>query len=472
MITKTSIRIPEYIELVIEKLENAGFEAYIVGGCVRDSVIGITPNDYDVTTSAEVSEMKEVFKDMKLIPTGEKHGTVTILSNGMPVEITTFRLDGGYEDHRHPDSVTFTRKLSEDLARRDFTINAMAYSKRTGLIDLYGGIVDIKEKKIRAVGDPYKRFDEDALRILRGIRFAAKLGFKIEPTTYEAMNSLKGNLSFVSVERIYKELSGMLETKNAVALQRVLLKYREIVFEIIPELRPSNGLEQENKYHCYDVYTHIVYCVGATPNDLSKRLAMLLHDIGKPAAEKIIDGRQRFLGHPEKSVEIAETIMRRLKAPNNITEKVLTYVKFHEYIKDPLKEMRINEEATLTNAFIGHFVKEIGDGELAVDMCDIFKADLAGKSDFAHNRTASLIDRICLMIYNYVSSGKCYKVSQLDISGNDLINAGIKPGKQIGEILNMLLDEVINEKIPNSKDKLLERAIIENKTQYLEEINK
>ena len=461
-----NLKIPEETGTVIKLLEESGFEAYIVGGCVRDCLLGREPADFDVTTSAKVEEMVSVLSDYKLKLGGAKHGTVMAIVNGVPVETTTFRVDGAYADHRHPDEVVFTKKLSEDLKRRDFTINAMAYSPITGLVDNHSGTEDLKNRIIRAVGDPQLRFREDALRILRAVRFAAKLDFTIEENTYMAMLDNREALKFVSVERIYKELEGVFSAPDGKALERVLRDYKEIFFEIIPEMRVCDGFPQKNVFHCYDVYNHIVKCVGAVENNFILRLTMYFHDIGKPAAETYgPDGAQHFHGHPELGAEMTDKILQRLRAPNRVRVKTALYVSHHEDFKDIMKNARNDGKMSLapatgviTGPIIGMFIKKVGSPEDAVELSKILRADLAGKSELAIKWTAPAVDEAAKMIYNYAAEKRVYRTSQLAVKGSELKKIGVPPGELTGKILDELLDEVILEKIDNNKECLLSLA--------------
>lgn len=274
---------PKNVDTAINLLQSAGFEAYAVGGCVRDSLLGKTPNDWDITTSAKPEDMKSVFADFHCIDTGIKHGTVTVVIDGEPLEITTFRLDGEYEDNRHPKSVTFTSDLGADLGRRDFTVNAMAYSKMTGTVDLFGGQNDLKNGIIRCVGDPDRRFNEDALRILRALRFASALDFEIEEKTAQSLLKNRALLGNISEERIAKELLKLVCGKGA---KRILTDFAPVLFEILPELQPMYKNSHDNPHHCYDIYEHTLIAVESIDSEPTLRFAMLLHDCGKPAVKK------------------------------------------------------------------------------------------------------------------------------------------------------------------------------------------
>ena len=312
---------PKNVDTAINLLQSAGFEAYAVGGCVRDSLLGKIPNDWDITTSAKPEDMKSVFADFHCIDTGIKHGTVTVVIDGEPLEITTFRLDGEYEDNRHPKSVTFTSNLSADLGRRDFTVNAMAYSKKTGTVDLFGGQNDLKNKIIRCVGDPDRRFNEDALRILRALRFASALDFEIEEKTAQSLLKNRALLGNISEERIAKELLKLVCGKGA---KRILTDFAPVLFEILPELQPMYKNSHDNPHHCYDIYEHMLIAVESIDPEPTLRFAMLLHDCGKPAVKKFDEnGVAHFYGHQRISAEISAQILARLKVSNKFRDEIL-----------------------------------------------------------------------------------------------------------------------------------------------------
>lgn len=319
---------PKNVDIAINLLQSAGFEAYAVGGCVRDSLLGKTPNDWDITTSAKPEDMKSVFADFHCIDTGIKHGTVTVVIDGEPLEITTFRLDGEYEDNRHPKSVTFTSDLGADLGRRDFTVNAMAYSKMTGTVDLFGGQNDLKNKIIRCVGDPDRRFNEDALRILRALRFASALDFEIEEKTAQSLLKNCALLGNISEERIAKELLKLVCGKGA---KRILTDFAPVLFEILPELQPMYKNSHDNPHHCYDIYEHTLIAVESIDPEPTLRFAMLLHDCGKPAVKKFDEnGVAHFYGHQRISAEISAQILARLKVSNKFRDEILFLVSNHD----------------------------------------------------------------------------------------------------------------------------------------------
>ena len=320
--------IPSYARTALDRLTAAGHEAWLVGGCVRDLLLGRTPGDYDITTAALPEETEGVFAGEQLIETGLRHGTVTVVLEGCPLEITTYRVDGTYADARHPDQVTFTRSLREDAARRDFTVNAMAYHPDRGLWDGFGGRADLEKGLLRCVGDPETRFREDALRILRAVRFASVLGFTLEPATAEAARRTAPLLGQIAPERLSAELTKLLCGPGA---GTVLGEYPDILGALIPELGPMVGFDQRNLHHCHDLLTHTAAAVDNIPPDPALRLAMLLHDVGKPETFSLgEDGQGHFYGHAKRSVELADAILRRLRYPNHLREKAVTLIRFHD----------------------------------------------------------------------------------------------------------------------------------------------
>ncbi len=442
------MELPSHLYNVLDKLNQKGFEAYAVGGCVRDSILGLPLFDFDITTSAKVDEIKEVFADFKTIDTGIKHGTVTLILDGITYEITTFRSDGEYLDNRRPESVTFVASLKEDLKRRDFTINALAYSKSTGIIDLFGGLEDLKNGIIRAVGEPTKRFDEDALRILRAIRFSAKLGFEIEENTKNAMILRKKNLKNISFERIFAELTKTLTEKNS---HNALYHYFEVISTVLPELTVCYGFDQKSLSHDYDVYLHTLKSLEI----LEKRTpilvwAVLLHDIGKPCTCVFgTDGYNHFPKHMFLSVEIAEKILTRLKAGNDFKRRVLALIRCHDdYFNDKYS--------------VKKFLNEY-DEELFEDLIALKKADLYAHSQHGISKYESFYFKTISNFNKIRKNGECYRLEDLKISGNDLIDLGFEDIK-IGEVKNKLLDMVMRGEIANEYSQLVFEAtkMIEN----------
>ncbi len=432
------LKIPDYALEAINALESAGFEAYVVGGCVRDMLMGKDISDIDITTNALPEETKKVFSSKKTIDTGIKHGTVTVLVDKMPVEITTYRIDKGYSDGRHPDSVAFTRSLREDLARRDFTVNAIAYNPKTGIVDPFDGEYDIKNMIIRCVGQAEKRFGEDALRILRGLRFSSVLGFTLEADTMSATINCRHLLKNVSAERIYSELSKMLCGKD---IRRVLLTYVEVFEEILPELKRMNGFNQRNFHHCLDVWAHTAAVVSSIEPIPHLRFAALFHDCGKPDCFSLgSDGVGHFYKHARKSTDKAEVALTRLKSDNFTKNRVMQLVKLHDTPIEP-KENVIKKK-------LGKYGEE-----LFFDLIKLQRADNMGMSpDFRYRQeTYGQIESIAREI---LSTQQCFSLKDLAINGNDLKALGIS-GKDIGTALKKLLNAVIDGKAENTKEALI-----------------
>lgn len=439
------IDIPINIKNVLSVLYKNGFEAFLVGGCVRDFILGKVPYDFDITTNALPHEMKECFKEYKVIETGLSHGTLTVVSEGENIEITTYRKDGEYKDGRHPLSVEFTPSLEEDLKRRDFTMNAIAYSEKDGFVDFFGGINDIQNKVIKAVGDPYERFNEDKLRIMRGIRFSSQLSFEIESETKDAIFYLKDGLKEISAERISVELDKLLMGDNVYS---VLTEYAEVLSIVIPEIKPCIDFEQKNPYHIYTVWEHIAKAVEKSSKKIEVRLSMLFHDIGKPRCFTVDEkGIGHFKGHEEISAEMAKEIMHRLKKSNDIIKIVSTLVSMH-YIK-PSKEN--NDE--FSDKQIRKILSKISREEFFL-LTDVLRADSMSKAEFALERLPA-IDRMEKKAKEMYEREECLSLKDLAVNGNDISDLGYK-GKEIGDTLSFLLDAVISEKVVNEKKKLIE----------------
>ena len=433
--------LPKKVVYIIGLLEDAGYEAYAVGGAVRDSIMGITANDWDITTSALPDEVKAVFADFDVIETGIKHGTVTVLIDGEPFEITTYRVESQYSDHRHPDFVDFSRNLKDDLRRRDFTMNAIAFSP-SGFIDPFGGQEDIKNRIIRCVGNADERFDEDALRILRAARFSSVLGFEIDGSTRTAMSKSKAFLRGISAERVFTELKKLLCGQNVFA---VLDGCRDVVFEVIPELCACDGFDQRTPHHVHDVYGHIIRSVEAVRCDVTLRLAMLLHDVAKPNCFFLGDDKKgHFYGHHKLSAEAARTILRRLKCDNDTLDDVVFLIENH------MTELR--PEKKLVKRRLGR----MGERRLRM-LVEVQKADTIGCG------TGENMDKLFeyeKLIDEVVEEGLCFSLKSLAVNGRDIIDEGIAQGAQIGKVLDYLLECVIEEKVENSREKLIEQAKI------------
>lgn len=434
---------PKNVDTAINLLQSAGFEAYAVGGCVRDSLLGKTPNDWDITTSAKPEDMKSVFINFHCIDTGIKHGTVTVVIDGEPLEITTFRLDGEYEDNRHPKSVTFTSNLGADLGRRDFTVNAMAYSKMTGTVDLFGGQNDLKNKIIRCVGDPDRRFNEDALRILRALRFASALDFEIEEKTAQSLLKNRALLGNISEERIAKELLKLVCGKGA---KRILTDFAPVLFEILPELQPMYKNSHDNPHHCYDIYEHTLIAVESIDPEPTLRFAMLLHDCGKPAVKKFDENSvAHFYGHQRISAEISAQILARLKVSNKFRDEILFLVSNHDRW-----ELYENTEK------MPRYLSKFGlDGVL--NLLKVMRADVLAQSPEYRYRLDQIADAE-ETAKNLAAQKPCLSLSELQINGRTLIDIGIPQGRKLGAVLAQLLDEVIDGVTKNTQEALTTRA--------------
>ena len=440
---KFNIKLPREAEDIIKRLNEHGYEAYVVGGCVRDSILGRTPNDWDICTSATPNKIIEIFKDFEVIPTGLQHGTVTIVIDHTPYECTTFRIDGDYSDNRRPDKVEFTTDIVQDLSRRDFTINAMAYNPKTGLIDPFGGAEDIKMKVIRCVGNAEERFTEDALRILRAIRFSAQLDFNIDSSTDNAIELLYKNLNNISVERITSELNKMIVCPQ---FYRQML-YRQFLFTlIIPELTECVLYNQHNPYHQYDLYTHISFAVGCGDRDLVTELALLLHDIGKPKCQVFDEhGVAHYYEHAKVGAKLADERMKALKYDNDTRKKVVELISYHD--------ATFNEEPKHIKKWLNKIGEEQFKRLLKVRYADIFAQNAMNIS-----QRLNQIERIQKRLEEVLASEQCFKLKDLAVNGNDLMQIGIPQGREIGNTLNWLLDMVINGEVNNDKNELLNLA--------------
>lgn len=433
--------IPAEIRLILERLRENGHEAYIIGGCVRDSILGNQPKDYDVTTSALPEETERVFRDHRVIETGLKHGTVTVLVNKTPVEITTYRIDSDYSDNRRPDSVTFTKSLEEDTSRRDFTMNAIAVDESGNIKDFHGGIDDINNKIIRCVGDPDKRFSEDALRILRAVRFSSVLAFNIEEKTKAAIFRNKDLLKNISRERIAGEFVKLLCGKNA---GKIITEYIDVIGVFIPEALPMKGFDQKNYHHIYDVLEHTAHAVDNAPTEPILRLAAFLHDIGKPSTFTVKDGIGHFYGHAAVSAQMSRDILNRLKFDNYTKDTVIKLVKLHDG--------QIAETETAIKRFMNRHSPEI-----FFMLLQLKRADNLAQAPQYHTRT-EMLDRLRLIAEDILGREDCFSLKQLAVNGKDLIEIGYKPGRDIGDCLSFLLDSVITQQTDNDKETLLQLA--------------
>lgn len=438
------IQMPPKAEYIIQKLEENGYEAYIVGGCVRDCILGRIPGDWDITTSATPGQVKEVFD--RTVDTGIEHGTVTVMLDKEGFEVTTYRIDGEYEDSRHPKSVEFTGNLAEDLARRDFTINAMAYNPRQGLVDLYEGLDDLRKKRIRCVGCAGQRFDEDALRILRAVRFAAQLQFEIEEQTAAAIREKAPQLKNISAERIAAELVKLLTSPCP---QKIHTAYElGVTSVILPEYDRIVGVRQNTPNHIYTVDVHTLKALGNIEPKAYLRLTMLFHDFGKPEVKKTVDGRDIFYRHPEVSAKIAKAVLKRLKFDNHTTDRVVRLVKWHglKYDATPIHVRRA--------------LNRVG-ADIFEDFIKVQRADILAKSPSVIERKLQLLEEKEGIYHQVIDAGECYCVKMLAIGGRELMEAGIPKGPLIGAVLDRLSERVIDEPELNEKDRLIELALSE-----------
>lgn len=432
------IELPRKVVLIIKNLQRHGYDAYAVGGCVRDSILNRKPEDWDITTSAKPEQVKRIFR--RTVDTGIEHGTVTVLIGKDGFEVTTYRVDGLYEDGRHPKEVTFTSRLEEDLKRRDFTINAMAYNDDERLVDAFGGMRDLNYHLIRCVGDPKERFSEDALRILRAVRFSAQLAFPIEPETAEAIKSLAPNLEKISAERIQAELVKLLVSDHPERIQDAC--ELGITKVVLPEWDDMVGVKQNTPHHKYGVAAHTVHALQNVKNDKVLRLTMLFHDMGKPVMKTTDEnGRDHFKGHAIASEQIAKTVMKRLKFDNDTIRKVTKLVAYHDYRMEP------------TGANVRRAMHEIG-VELFPYYLAVRLADTKAQSSYERRGKLENIIQIRELYRNALRNKECVTLKDLAVTGTDLINLGIAPGKELGTLLNELLDMVIEDPAWNQKGKL------------------
>ncbi len=427
---------------VFDTLEESGFECYTVGGCVRDMLLGRTPHDVDFTTNANPDEILECFREYKTFELGKKFGTISVLKDNVIYEITTYRIDGVYSDARHPDKVEFSRNLRDDLARRDFTINAMAMDKYGNLVDIFGGKDDLDNKLIRAVGDAEKRFSEDALRIFRALRFSAKLGFHIEKNTSEACKNLAHLLDNVHPQRLRDELTAFIVGEN---VPDIIAEYREVFARIIPELKPLFDFQQITAHHRYDVFTHTLKAVGNAPKDAKIRLALLLHDIAKPLCHTTDKaGISHFNGHPKKSADISMEILRRFSFSSDFVNSVCRLIVCHD--------VRFEKP----NLYIKRLLMDISEDEFRSLMI-IQRCDILAQSEYLREEKLRHIDFIQSEFENVLKENSCFKLKDLAVNGNDIMTLGVY-GKAVGEILNYLLNKVIEDKLVNERDVLISSA--------------
>ena len=433
------MKLPQAVQYCITALEAAGFRAYAVGGCVRDSLLGLTPADFDLCTSAKPQDICRVFSDHQLLHHGEKHGTVGVVLDTEVFEITTFRTEGGYEDTRHPSWVAFVENVEEDLARRDFTVNAMAFNPSTGYVDPFGGQRDLENKILRTVGDPEARFREDALRILRGARFSARFSLTPEPATLAAMEALAPLMDHLARERVFDELCKLLLSATA----EDLLQFAPLLTQVIPELAPSVGFQQHSPHHRYDVFAHTAHVVEAVPKELPLRWAALLHDVGKPASfTQDADGRGHFKGHAKVSQEIADAVLLRLKAPTALRQQVTELIGQHMTKLEPDKKL------------LRRRLGKLGKAQLEL-LLQLQEADMGSKGTGKPEEMAQFAV-LRTMIGEILTEDACLTIKDLAVTGWDLQQIGFVPGPDMGRCLSWLLGQVQDEVLANEKDALLQ----------------
>ncbi len=436
---RQTMPLPEPVRYCLRQLEEGGHRAYAVGGCVRDSLLGLTPQDFDLCTSATPEQTAAIFARHDLVRSGEKHGTIGVVLDKQVYEITTFRTEGGYSDSRHPDWVEFVSSVKDDLARRDFTVNAMAYNPREGYIDPWGGQADLKNRVLRTVGEPEQRFREDPLRILRGVRFAIRFGLTPEKNTLQAMQALAPLMDSLARERVFSELCKLLPLATAQDLTR----YAPIITQVIPELAPTVNFDQHSPYHAYDLYTHIANTVEAVPDQLPLRLAALLHDIGKPGVFSLDDqGQGHFYGHAKVGAQMADAILLRLKAPNALRNQVVTLIEQHMTPLEPDKKL------------LRRRLRQYGEDTL-LQLLALQRADFGSKGA---DGDADIFTQVQTLLEELRQEDSCLTAADLAIDGNDLLALGQAPGPRIGQCMTFLLSLVQEELITNTKEALLAAA--------------
>ena len=434
------MQIPKDVRDCMDALENAGFAVYLVGGCVRDSYLGLQPNDFDLCTAALPEQTEAVFADRKLVLAGKKHGTIGVVTESGVVEITTFRTEGDYTDNRHPQWVKFVPNIEDDLARRDFTVNAMAYSPTRGFADPFGGRADLDAKILRAVGEPGARFEEDSLRILRGVRFAIRYKLLPESKTVDAMFRLAPLMDNLARERVYEEMCKILLIANADDLMR----FQPVLTQVIPELEATVGFAQHSSHHIYDIFQHTAHVVAAVPSVLTLRWAALLHDVGKPATFSVDEkGEGHFYGHAEESAIMADAVLHRLKAPTQLREEVALLIQKHMTLLEPDKRILRRRLSQLGSEKVELL--------LALQEADTIGTGTRKPCDM------EVFSEIRRILAEIEEENACLSLKDLAVNGHDLMALGYA-GKEIGQCLNHLLEQVIEEKIPNEKSALLHAA--------------
>lgn len=436
-----NMSLPPQVRDAIERLEARGFEAYVVGGCVRNVLLGMEPNDWDMTTSALPEETASCFADLRTVETGIQHGTLTVLYDKMPLEITTFRNDGEYLDNRHPAKVTFSKRIEDDLCRRDFTVNAMAYHPKRGLVDLFDGQGDLARRRIACVGDPKARFQEDGLRILRALRFASVLDFTLEEETARAVHDCAHLLGNIAAERIREEFCKLICGRGAV---RILREYHDVIGRFLPELSRCVGFAQNTKYHCYDIFEHTLHALELAPREPLVRLAVLLHDIGKPLCYTEDEQGGHFKGHAEAGVAIVEEITSRLRFDKRTSERLIRLVEYHD------------REILPTPKSVKRLMMKMSDEDISILM-EVKRCDrLAHAPDYCELSPA--LEQIPRLVEEIRAAGECLSLKTLRIGGEDLMSLGVPRGKPIGVLLGRLLDLVLDGELENDQTALLEAA--------------
>ena len=437
------IHMPAQVREIIKRLQQNGYQAYAVGGCIRDSLRGKTPQDWDIATNALPAQVVRCFSAYRLVQNGIAHGTIGVVLGRAVYEITTYRVDGAYSDNRHPDKVAYTGALEKDLARRDFTINAMAYGEKEGIIDCFGGRADLEKRRIRCVGDAQKRFEEDALRMLRALRFASVLSFSIEAKTAQAIHLKKALLTRVSAQRCAKEIRMLLLGENAGA---VLRQFGDVLAVCIPELTPMFHFDQNTPYHNRSLWEHAAAAVQAVAAQEDLRLAMLFHDIGKPAVQTTdAQGVSHYHGHPAVSAKMAREILTRMHFSKKCIERVAILILYHDYRCAPAQRA------------VRRLLQKTG-ADVARRLIQVRRADAAAQSDFRRTEKIRLIDAYEATLQTVLENGDCFSLQDLAVCGDDLLALGIPQGKQVGLLLNQLLNGVIEGSLPNQKDILLQKA--------------
>lgn len=433
------IELPDHVKFILHMLAENGYEGYAVGGCVRDALLGRIPQDWDITTNARPLQVKALFR--RTIDTGLQHGTVTIMLDHTGYEVTTYRIDGEYEDGRHPKAVSFTGRLSDDLMRRDFTINAMAYNETDGLVDLFGGRADLEAGVIRCVGEPEERFTEDALRMMRAIRFSAQLGFSIEACTREAIWKLAPTIQRISAERIQTEL---LKTLTSTHPEEVRTFYETGLSScFLPELDHMMETGQHNPHHCYSVGEHTLHSLSEVPPDKVLRLAMLLHDVAKPQCKTTDEaGVDHFHGHPAQGAQMARSILRRLKMDNETIARVTQLIRWHD------------DNPPLTERNVRRAICRVGEAQYP-DIFAVKRADIRAQSDYQKEEKLRYVDEYEAVYRQILEKKQCLSIKDLAVDGSDLLAAGIPQGRAIGEKLQELLELVLEQPECNTREYLL-----------------